>query len=44
VATLHLTQSVPATPASRQGPMPIPLRVALFDRATGSIMASNWWC
>jgi aminopeptidase N len=36
IATLHLSQSVPATPGqpSKQ-PMPIPLRIALFDRATG---------
>ncbi|MBC2664664.1 aminopeptidase N [Novosphingobium flavum] len=36
VATLHLTQEVPLTPgqASKQ-PMPIPLRLALFDRASG---------
>ena len=35
-ATLHLSQQVPATPdqPSKQ-PMPIPLRVALLDRATG---------
>ena len=36
VATLHLTQTVPATPGQPdKAPMPIPLRVALFDRATG---------
>ena len=37
VATLHLTQSVPATPgqADKQ-PMPIPLKIALFDPATGT--------
>jgi aminopeptidase N len=36
VATLHLSQSVPATPGqSDKAPMPIPLRIALFDRATG---------
>lgn len=36
-ATLHLAQQVPPTPGqpSKQ-PMPIPLRVALFDRATGT--------
>ena len=35
-ATLHLAQQVPATPdqPSKQ-PMPIPLRIALLDRATG---------
>jgi aminopeptidase N len=35
-ATLHLSQSVPATPGqdSKQ-PVPIPLRLALFDRQTG---------
>jgi aminopeptidase N len=37
VATLHLAQVVPATPGqpSKQ-PMVIPLRVALFDRASGT--------
>jgi len=36
-AVLHLTQTVPATPGqSEKQPMPIPLRVALFDRDTGS--------
>ncbi|HWU03735.1 MAG TPA: aminopeptidase N, partial [Novosphingobium sp.] len=36
IATLHLTQTVPATPgqADKQ-PVPIPLRVALFDAQTG---------
>ena len=35
-ATLHLTQEVPATPGQpHKQPMPIPLRLALFDRATG---------
>jgi aminopeptidase N len=36
-ATLHLAQQVPPTPGqpSKQ-PMPIPLRVALFDRAAGT--------
>ncbi|WP_068086285.1 aminopeptidase N [Novosphingobium rosa] len=35
-ATLHLTQSVPATPGQPdKAPMPIPLRIALFDRASG---------
>ncbi len=35
-ATLHLTQVVPATPGQPdKAPMPIPLRVALFDRASG---------
>ncbi len=34
-ATLHLTQDVPATPGQpTKLPMPIPLRLALFDRAT----------
>jgi len=33
-ATLHLTQEVPATPGQPdKQPVPIPLRVALFDRA-----------
>ncbi len=32
-ATLHLTQAVPATPGQpEKQPMPIPLRLALFDR------------
>ena len=36
VATLHLAQTVPATPGQpAKQPMPIPLRLALFDRATG---------
>ena len=36
VATLHLTQAVPATPGQpEKAPMPIPLRIALFDRASG---------
>jgi len=36
VATLHLTQSVPATPGQPDKlPVPIPLRIALFDPATG---------
>jgi len=36
VATLHLTQEVPATPGqSDKQPVPIPLRLALFDPATG---------
>ena len=35
-ATLHLTQVVPATPGQPdKQPVPIPLRVALFDRASG---------
>jgi len=35
-ATLHLEQEVPATPNQPdKQPMPIPLRIALFDRATG---------
>jgi aminopeptidase N len=35
-ATLHLAQTVPATPGqSDKQPMPIPLRLALFDRASG---------
>ncbi len=34
--TLHLEQTVPATPGQgEKQPMPIPLRLALFDRATG---------
>ncbi|EJL30078.1 aminopeptidase N [Novosphingobium sp. AP12] len=34
--TLNLTQSVPATPGQpEKQPMPIPLRVALYDRSTG---------
>ncbi len=34
-ATLHLAQQVPATPDQPdKQPMPIPLRIALFDRAT----------
>ena len=34
-ATLHLRQEVPATPGQpAKQPMPIPLRLALFDRAT----------
>jgi len=36
-ATLHLAQQVPATPGQPdKAPMPIPLRLALFDRATGT--------
>ena len=35
-ATLRLTQEVPATPGQpEKQPMPIPLKVALFDRETG---------
>ncbi|MBC2670298.1 aminopeptidase N [Novosphingobium piscinae] len=35
-ATLHLAQEVPPTPGQPvKQPMPIPLRLALFDRATG---------
>jgi aminopeptidase N len=35
-ATLHLAQQVPATPGQPdKAPMPIPLRIALFDRETG---------
>ena len=35
-ATLHLAQSIPATPGqSTKLPVPIPLRLALFDRKTG---------
>ncbi len=35
-ATLHLSQVVPSTPGQPdKQPMPIPLKVALFDRATG---------
>ena len=34
--TLHLTQKVPPTPGQEiKEPMPIPLRLALFDRGTG---------
>ena len=37
VATLHLTQVVPATPGQpHKQPVPVPLRVALFDPATGA--------
>ncbi len=37
VATLHLSQEVPATPGQPdKAPMPVPLRVALFDRAAGT--------
>ena len=37
VATLHLSQTVPATPGQPDKlPMPIPLRLALFDRASGT--------
>ena len=37
VATLHLEQTVPPTPAQPdKQPVPIPLRVALFDRAIGA--------
>ena len=36
VATLHLAQVVPSTPGQdAKQPVPIPLRLALFDRATG---------
>ncbi|MBS0254380.1 MAG: aminopeptidase N [Proteobacteria bacterium] len=36
VATLHLAQTVPATPGQPdKAPMPIPLRLALFDPASG---------
>jgi len=36
VAVLHLTQKVPATPGqAEKAPVPIPLRVALFDAASG---------
>ena len=35
-ATVHLTQSIPATPGQMTKlPVPIPLRLALFDRETG---------
>ena len=35
--TLHLSQTIPATPGQPDKlPMPIPLKVALFDPATGS--------
>ena len=34
--TLHLTQTVPPTPGQDvKQPVPVPLRIALFDRATG---------
>ncbi|GAA0265281.1 aminopeptidase N [Alteraurantiacibacter aestuarii] len=34
---LHLSQDIPATPDQpTKQPMPIPLRIALFDRATGA--------
>ncbi len=37
VATLHLEQTVPATPGQPdKQPVPIPLRLALFDRKAGS--------
>ncbi|MEZ5687244.1 MAG: aminopeptidase N [Caenibius sp.] len=37
VATLRLTQSVPATPGQAdKKPMPVPLRLALFDRESGA--------
>ncbi|MHA6318450.1 aminopeptidase N [Altererythrobacter sp. CAU 1778] len=36
VATLHLSQTVPPTPGQPdKQPMPIPLKIALFDRETG---------
>ena len=36
VAALHFTQTVPATPGQpNKQPMPIPLKIALFDRDTG---------
>jgi len=36
-ATLHLEQAVPPTPGQpEKQPMPIPLRIALFDRANGT--------
>ncbi len=36
VATLHLAQTVPPTPGQPdKAPMPLPLRLALFDRASG---------
>lgn len=36
-ATLHLAQTMPATPGQPvKQPMPIPLRLALFDRASGT--------
>jgi aminopeptidase N len=35
VASLHLTQSVPPTPGQPEKPHAHPLRVALFDGATG---------
>jgi len=37
MATLSLSQTVPATPGQpEKQPMPIPLRIALFDRETGA--------
>ena len=37
IARLALTQTVPATPGQpEKSPMPIPLRIALFDRDTGT--------
>ncbi len=37
VVTLHLSQKVPETPGqSDKRPMPVPLKIALFDRASGS--------
>ena len=37
IATLHLSQQVPPTPGqSDKQPMPIPLKLALFDRATAT--------
>ena len=36
-ATLHFTQTVPPTPGQPdKSPMPIPLKLALFDQATGT--------
>jgi aminopeptidase N len=37
IATLHLAQQTPDTPGqTNKAPMPIPLRIALFDGATGT--------
>jgi hypothetical protein len=41
---LHLTQSARHAGQPDKLPMPIPLRVALFDPATARIMARSWWC
>ncbi len=42
VATLSLTQTTPATPGqATKLPLPLPLRVALFDRASGANQAEQ---